>query len=69
MARLDLVTDFGLLDGTGRLRVRRDWFTSGSALHAGALLRVGDPDDAVWSARVLEAGPVWLVLELLDPLD
>ena len=68
-ARLDLVTDFGVLDDTGRLRAKRLWFEAGAELVEGTLLRVGDPDDALWSARVVEAGPEWLVLELVDPLD
>ena len=67
-ARIDLVTDFGLLDDVGRLRARRDWFGAGAELAVGARLHVGDPDDAIWSAQIIEAGPVWLVLDLLDPL-
>lgn len=67
--RLDLVTDFGTLDGAGRLHARRAWFEAGTELTEGALLRVGDPDDAVWSARIVEASPVWVALELVDPLD
>lgn len=67
--RLDLVTDFATLDSAGRLHAQRAWFEAGADLTEGALLRVGDPGDAVWSARIVEAGPVWVVLELVDPLD
>lgn len=65
---LDLETDFGTLDDAGRLRAQRGWFAPGTDLSRGSLLRVGDLNDAVWSARIVEIGSVWLSLELIEPI-
>lgn len=66
---VDLATDFATVNDAGLLRARRDWFAPSSTIEVGAVLNVGDADDALWTARVVTADTTWVELELLRPID